>query len=81
LFAVLERISKDTVVAHWGTQGEGAAGLYPPAQSEIKKTDFVDIMLSEMLRDLHCSLNQPMKSAGEKQYNTSSAIKSVIVEF
>jgi hypothetical protein len=37
----------------------------PPPPNEIKKTDFVDIIISKILRDLHFSLNQPLKSADD----------------
>ena len=40
-----------------------AAGMQPPSHIEIKSTDFVDTMISKVLRDLTFSLNQPLKSA------------------
>jgi hypothetical protein len=46
----------------------GSGRLLPPfAQIEIKKgTDFVDIMLSNILCDLHFCQNQPLKSTDDK---------------
>ena len=62
----MEKISKKAVVAHWGTQGgRRLPGCSPPCPNEIKKkhTDFVDPMISKVLRDLRFSLHQPLKSA------------------
>jgi hypothetical protein len=51
-------------------RGGGAAGLqFPPPpkppKTEIKKIDFVDIMISEVLCDFHFTHNQPIKLADE----------------
>jgi hypothetical protein len=43
--------------------GGGAPGYSPPPKPEFKNTDFVDIMISKVLRDLPFSRNQPLKSA------------------
>jgi hypothetical protein len=46
--------------------GGGRRAAPPPAQSEIKNnTDFVDTVISEVLRDLRFRLNQPLKSADD----------------
>jgi hypothetical protein len=48
--------------------GGGAAGLQPPKTSEnryLKNTDFVDIMISKLSRDLPFSRKQPLKSADD----------------
>jgi hypothetical protein len=49
--------------------GRGGAGLQPvpnPQKLKLKKkTDFVDIMISEVLRDLPFCRNQPLKSADD----------------
>jgi hypothetical protein len=46
-----------------------AAGLLPPPpphpQKQIKNTDFVDITISQVLRDFPFSQNQPLKSADD----------------
>jgi hypothetical protein len=34
-------------------------------KAKFKNTDFVDIMISDVLRDLGFSLNQPLKSADD----------------
>ena len=51
------------------TQGGGVAGLQPypqnPQDRNLKKTDFVDIMISKVSRDLPFSRNQPLKSADD----------------
>jgi hypothetical protein len=47
----------------------GAAALKPPKmpKTEIKKkTDFVDIMISKVLRDFPFGRNQPLKSADDQ---------------
>jgi hypothetical protein len=49
------------------TQG-GAAGLQHPQTPQnrnLKNTDFVDIVISKVLRDFPFSRNQPLKSADE----------------
>jgi hypothetical protein len=51
-----------------GTPKEGAAGLqYPPPQTpqnqNLKNTDFVDIMILQVLCDFSFSRNQPLKLA------------------
>jgi hypothetical protein len=49
-----------------GAPKGGAAGLQPPPQTpknqNLKNTDFVDIMIPKVLRDLPFSWNQPLKS-------------------
>jgi hypothetical protein len=47
---------------------EGATGLQPPQSHQnqnLKNTDFVDIMISKVLRDLSFSKNQPLISADD----------------
>jgi hypothetical protein len=46
----------------------GSAGLQPSQtpQNRDLKTDFVDTMISEVLRELPFSRNQPLKSAGDQ---------------
>jgi hypothetical protein len=40
--------------------------MHPPHPKRIlKNTDFVDTMISKVLRDLPFSLNQPLKSADD----------------
>ena len=48
-------------------QRAGEGGLQPPTQIEelIKKTDFVDTMISIVLRDLPFSQSQPLKTADD----------------
>jgi hypothetical protein len=46
----------------WGGYSEAAL---PPKAKLKTKTCFVDTMLSEVLCDLHFSLNQPFKSADD----------------
>jgi hypothetical protein len=43
----------------------GAAGLYSPHITLLKTTDFVDTMITNVLRDLPFSRNQPLKSADD----------------
>jgi hypothetical protein len=45
--------------------GEVAARQHPPKSKLKKKTDFVDITISKVLRDLPFSRNQPLKSADD----------------
>jgi hypothetical protein len=46
--------------------GRGAARLHPPPPSQnLKNTDFVDMMLSNVLYDLPLNQNQPLKSADD----------------
>jgi hypothetical protein len=48
----------------------GAAGQQPPQTHPKpkvkKKTDFVDIMISKVLRDFPFSRNQPLKSSDDQ---------------
>jgi hypothetical protein len=44
-------------------EGGGAARLQPPQNQNLKKTDFVDVIISKFLRDLILSRNQPLKLA------------------
>jgi hypothetical protein len=51
------------------TQGGGAAGLLPAQTTQkrnLKSTDFVDVMMSNVLRDFAFSQNQPLKSADDQ---------------
>jgi hypothetical protein len=55
----------------WGTAKGRGGGLpgYSPQNSQnrnFKNTDFVDIMISKVLRDLPFSRNQPLKSADDQ---------------
>ena len=54
---------------YWRTQGGrgGCRNAAPLLQIEIKKkkTDFVDTIISELLCNLHFSLDQPLKSADD----------------
>jgi hypothetical protein len=46
--------------------GGGLPGCSPPKPPKIKKkTDFVDIMISKVLREFPVSRNQPLKSADD----------------
>jgi hypothetical protein len=50
------------------TQGEGLPGCSPrnpPNPKVKKKTDFIVIMMSKVLRELPFSQNQPLKSADD----------------
>ena len=50
----------------FGEGGLGAVRLHPPlSQAVFKNTDFVDTMISKVLRDLRFSLNHPLKSADD----------------
>jgi len=49
--------------ALFGGGGWGQSGCNPPAQ--FKNTDFVDTMISKVLRNLRFSLNHPLKSADD----------------
>jgi hypothetical protein len=52
-----------------GAHPRGAAKLQPPQAPQnrnLNNTDFVDIMISEVLRDFPFSRNQPLKSADDK---------------
>ena len=61
---MLDRVSFIYLVGHWRNREGEAAGLQPPPKAKLKKkTDFVDTMLSKVLRDLPFSLNQPWKLA------------------
>jgi len=56
------------IFGHWCTLGGGGLGpvrLHPPPQAEFKNTDFVDTVISKVLRDLRFSLNHPLKSADD----------------
>jgi hypothetical protein len=49
------------------TQG-GVTSLQPPKRPKteiLTNTDFVDTMISKVLRDLPCNRNQPLKSADD----------------
>jgi hypothetical protein len=50
-------------------QGEGAAVLQLPPQTtqnlDLKNTEFVDIIVSKVLRNLPFSRDQPLKSADD----------------
>jgi hypothetical protein len=48
-------------------KGEGAAGLQHPKPQKLnlKNTDFVDIMISTLLRYFPYSRNQPLKLADD----------------
>jgi hypothetical protein len=54
---------------HWRTQGAGLPGCRPPPpphqKRNLKNADFVDTILSKVVRDLRFNLNQPMKSADD----------------
>ena len=51
-----------TAEAHPRKGEGGLPGCSPPQDRNLKNTDFVDIV-SNVLRDLSFSLNQPLKSA------------------
>jgi hypothetical protein len=49
-------------------RGGGVTGLQPslnPPKPKFKKTYFVGVMISNVLRDVPFSRNQPLKSAGD----------------
>ena len=48
----------------WGERDWGLSGP-PPPKAEFKNTDFVDTMISKVLRDLRFDLNHPLKSADD----------------
>jgi hypothetical protein len=48
-----------------GGGGCRAAARQTPKTEILKKTDFVDIMISKVLRDFPFSRNQPLKSADD----------------
>jgi hypothetical protein len=48
---------------HWRSQGERSCRAADLPKRNLKNTDFVDTILSKVLRDLLLSLNQPLKSA------------------
>jgi hypothetical protein len=50
------------------TQGGGVPGFSPqtPENQNLKNTDLVDIMISNVLRDLLFSRNQPLKSTDDR---------------
>jgi hypothetical protein len=43
----------------------GCSPLQTPQNRNLKNTDFVDIMISEVLHDLPFSQNQPLRSADD----------------
>jgi hypothetical protein len=43
----------------------GTAGVQSPTKRNFRKTDFVDMKISKVLRDLRFSINQPPKSADD----------------
>jgi hypothetical protein len=47
------------------TNGAGAAAQQLPANQNLKYTDFVDMMTSQVLRNLRFNQNQPLKSADD----------------
>jgi hypothetical protein len=52
---------------------KGDAGLEPPPppkhpKPKLKKTDFVDTMISNVLRDLPFSRNKPLKSTDDLEF-------------
>jgi hypothetical protein len=55
--------------------GGGAAGLQsplkPPKPKFKKKTDFIEIMISNVLRSFLLSRNQPLKSADDQYIGVS----------
>jgi hypothetical protein len=62
--------------------GGGAAGLQPPKtpkNQNLKSTNFVDIMISKVLRDFPFSRSQPLKSADD-QYIRILKNKLIILE-
>jgi len=48
-----------------GGMGGRAAGLQPPKRNLKKQRFFLDTMISNVLRDLHYSLNQLLKSSDD----------------
>lgn len=50
---------------HWCTQGGGGLQTGSPPKAKFKITDFVDTVVSKILRDLSFSLNQPPKSTDD----------------
>jgi hypothetical protein len=49
----------------WAHPRGGTASLQPPSTLNLKNTDFVDIMVLNVLRDLPMGRNQPLKSADD----------------
>jgi hypothetical protein len=48
-----------------GISGYSPPPTKPPQSRNLKNTDFVDIMIPKVLRDLPFSRNQPLKSADD----------------
>jgi hypothetical protein len=51
--------------AHKAGSAAGLQSPQAPRNRNLKNTDFVDIMISEVLRDLPFSQNHPLKSADD----------------
>jgi hypothetical protein len=63
----LQGLTLYTACAKGASKAE-AAGLQPPKTPQnrnLKNTDFVDIIVSKVLRGLPSSRNQPLKSADD----------------
>jgi hypothetical protein len=59
---------------HWahprGKEGCRAAAPKTPQNRNLRNTDFVDIMIPNVLRDISFSRNQPLKSADDQYIGT-----------
>jgi hypothetical protein len=62
---------------HKGAPKEGLPGTAPP-KLKFKETDFVDILLSKILRDFPFSGKQPLKSADDKYIRI---LKNKLIKF
>jgi hypothetical protein len=63
-FAILLSVLSRGTPKGGGAAARASAPPKPP-KTEIKKKDFVDIVISNALRDLPISRNQPLKSADD----------------
>ena len=64
------------------TQGGGGVSGYSPPKSKFSEnTDFEDTEVSNVLRDVSCSRNQPRKSAGDQYIKIlKNKIKNIVCQ-
>jgi hypothetical protein len=66
-FNVSEKGKKENFVLNRGAPNGGCRAAAPtPPKPKFKKRDFVDIVISSVLRDFPFSRNQPLKSADDQ---------------
>lgn len=76
----LSRIKKRSTIFASRTEGEAAGLQLSAPNANLRNEDFVVRMISKVLRDIHCTLNQPLISVDDrytgilKKYNKNLRI-------